>query len=585
VSGPLFFGAPSDALFGWFHPADGARGCGVVVCNPLTDDCVRAHRPMRHLAERLARAGFPVLRFDFHGTGDSSGDERGADRVATWLEDVGRAIAELRAQSGVDRVALVGLRLGATLAMTAAARAGGVDSVVAWGAFESGAAFVAESTRMHKMHRMLEPQSFAMGPKEHPDGEEALGFFLTNETIAALGRIDLRALDARPAARALVIDVANTPVALGVVEKLKSLDADVTHRHMPGQRFLISAPHKAALPTEILDAIVAWLEAKHPPVTATRAIERAPAATTVKRDTAAIALEERPFFANERRLFGVLTKPPHDDRRAGRPAVLLLNAGTSHRIGPHRASVRMARTWAERGFYVLRLDLSGIGDSAAAPGEAENLAYPKDAIDECAHAMSALGRETGASRFVVAGLCSGADIAFQTALHDDRVTGLVMMNPQTFCVHDLSNIQAYKDGRYYQDSFFRKESWKKLARGHVDVARVARMIAPKVKLEAMTRMKRLFHVSAAEAEERPDVPGWIRAMADRGVETLLVATVHDPGIDFAEAFYGKRMHELANVERFRRVDLEGTDNTFTSIHAREVAQRTITDHLVGRHHS
>jgi hypothetical protein len=135
-------------------------------------------------------------------------------------------------------------------------------------------------------------------------------------------------------------------------------------------------------------------------------------------------------------------------------------------------------------------------------------------------------------------------------------------------------------------SFFRKESWKKLARGDVDVARVARMIAPKVKLEAMARVKRLFGRTAGEAEpdERPDVPGWIREMAERGVETLLVATVHDAGVEFADAFYGKKMRELSSgVPRFRRVDLEGTDNTFTSVHAQEVVLRTITDHLAGRH--
>ena len=70
---PLFFGAASRSLFGWYHaPAEPRRATGVVICNPIGDDDVRAHRPLRHLAERLARAGLAVLRFDFDGTGDSS---------------------------------------------------------------------------------------------------------------------------------------------------------------------------------------------------------------------------------------------------------------------------------------------------------------------------------------------------------------------------------------------------------------------------------------------------------------------------------------------------------------------------------
>ena len=57
----------------------------------------------------------------------------------------------------------------------------------------------------------------------------------------------------------------------------------------------------------------------------------------------------------------------------------------------------------------------------------------------------------------IAGLCSGGDIAFQLGLKDPRVAGVVMMNPRTFCVHDLALVEAYKGARYYQESFFRKE--------------------------------------------------------------------------------------------------------------------------------
>jgi hypothetical protein len=57
---PLRFGGPGGSLFGWYHPPRGAlaRAAGIVLCNPLGDDDVRAHRPLRHLAERLSAAGF-----------------------------------------------------------------------------------------------------------------------------------------------------------------------------------------------------------------------------------------------------------------------------------------------------------------------------------------------------------------------------------------------------------------------------------------------------------------------------------------------------------------------------------------------
>src|SRR4051812_19656384 len=118
---PVHFGEPAAPLFGMYHAgrAAASRRCGVVLCNPIGDDLVRAHRTLRHLAERLAEAGFPVLRFDFHGTGDSGGDERDPARVATWQGDVARAIDELVSRSGAQEIALVGLRMGATIAAVA----------------------------------------------------------------------------------------------------------------------------------------------------------------------------------------------------------------------------------------------------------------------------------------------------------------------------------------------------------------------------------------------------------------------------------------------------------------------------------
>src|SRR5947207_597585 len=114
---PIQFGDLASPLFGWYHPPAGQRRTGgIVICNPLGDDLCRAHRPLRHLAERLAAGGFPVLRFDYRGTGDSAGDEREPARVAGWLGDIARAVEELRARAGVSRVSLVGLRAGATLA-------------------------------------------------------------------------------------------------------------------------------------------------------------------------------------------------------------------------------------------------------------------------------------------------------------------------------------------------------------------------------------------------------------------------------------------------------------------------------------
>jgi alpha-beta hydrolase superfamily lysophospholipase len=580
---PMYFGDPGARLFGWFHlPERQVRETAVVICNPVGDDYVRAHRTLRHLAENLSAAGYPVLRFDFHGTGDSSGDERDPKRLAAWRRDVGVAIDEARALSGVTAVSIIGMRLGATIAAEVASVRGDVASVVMWHPFSTGAAFTSETLRMHKMHRMLEPESFAAGPKEYPDGEEALGFFLTRETMADLTQIDLAAITRRPAPKVLVIDAANIPSEERLLERLCGLEAEVDYRHLPGHKFLISIPHHSTVPQPVIDAIVAWFSENFPANAPTTAATTRPQATH-KTST----FEEQPFVAGKgQRLFGVLTRPSPERRRSDVPAIVLMNAGTVHRIGPHRFYVTMARELAELGFDVLRVDLSGIGDSPVAQGD-ENKCYPKDYVADVDDTMAALADKLGTKRFILTGLCSGADIAFQLGLRDRRVAGVVLMNPRTFCVHDLALVEAYKGARYYQDSFFNKDKWVKLLSGKVDVVRVARMMAPKVKgvarRTAQRMLERVLPRSGTTEQEHADVPACLRLMAERGVDTFLVTTVHDPGVDYVDVHFGKTMKDLSTVQNYRREDLAGTDHTFTSVWSQQHVRTTIRDHLASRH--
>jgi dienelactone hydrolase len=554
---PIQFGDQVSPLFGWYHRPGGARRTGgIVICNPIGDDLVRAHRPLRHLAQRLAAAGFPVLRFDYRGTGDSAGDENEAARVAGWLSDVACAADELRARSGVERVTLVGLRGGSVLAAAVAGRED-VDGVVLWSGYPSGGAFVDDVVRTHRMHKKLDPIGFSGGPPA-PGGQEALGFFLSDETISALREIDLARL---PPRRALLIGADTDAMARALPAAERS--------QIPGDRFLIVPPHQGALPEEALAEILRWVQALYP--------ERAEGVLPPARPArvAPIPGEEPRWIPGQRPLFGILVRPVAP--RPGLPAIVLLNAGCVPRIGAHRQYVPLARQWAALGFSVLRLDLSGIGDSPVAPDAEENVTYPPGGLGDVDRALAWLTRETGAQHFVLAGMCSGADIAFSAA-HDPRVSGIVMMNPRTFCVYDLGMVESFKGARWYQDSLKRKDSWAKLLRGDVDLVRVARAVAPKAAQLIGRKVRGLV------APGRDDsVPSRLRALCERGTEVFLVVAPHDPGIDYVDANFAGGMRALSTVPGFTRTTVEGTDHTFTALWAQRSVADLITDHLVSRH--
>jgi alpha/beta superfamily hydrolase len=126
---PIMFGPASRQLFGLFHPAedDRAEDSAVLVCPPFGQEGLRTHRFFKVLAERFARTGIPTLRFDFHGTGDSPGDERQGE-LDGWRRDLCAAHEELRRRAPDKRIVWVGARLGATLAVLAA-RNGRCDPV------------------------------------------------------------------------------------------------------------------------------------------------------------------------------------------------------------------------------------------------------------------------------------------------------------------------------------------------------------------------------------------------------------------------------------------------------------------------
>ncbi|MBL9028269.1 MAG: alpha/beta hydrolase [Myxococcales bacterium] len=128
-------------------------------------------------------------------------------------------------------------------------------------------------------------------------------------------------------------------------------------------------------------------------------------------------------FGDDRGLVGVVTSPASP--RAGAPAVVLLNAGLVHRVGPFRMHVELARRLAGAGFLVLRMDQSSLGDSQARPA---GLSYEERAVLDARQAFDFLTERYGTPRFVVVGLCAGAMNAHRVALADDRVVGCCLLD-------------------------------------------------------------------------------------------------------------------------------------------------------------
>jgi alpha-beta hydrolase superfamily lysophospholipase len=410
---PLWFGPSERPLFGWVHAPDGPQAAGaVVLCPPLARELNSAQATFRHLATEIARAGMLAVRFDYDGTGDSSGSDRDPDRVRAWLDSVGHAVDLARA-CGAQSVSIVGMRMGALLAAAAAAELRGIDAVVLWDPCRSARSFVREQAALLAM--------VSDEPEEVVEGKPILGFVFRDDTVADLAALRVPA-GGRPPARVLLLTRPDRPATADLAEVAESLGASVTTgTALSQERILEVEPLEREIPAETTANIVAWLRA---------GIDEPPFAVAVPaRSRAGVYWDGSDLCESVVRLgpfemFGIETAP---EVAADSPTVLMFNAGTDSHIGPNRLWVELSRRWAAAGLRCVRFDLTGLGESPARPGGPENVVRPPEAFDDMEDVRQAVEPDDP-SNVVLVGLCSGGYQALEDALRYPP-RGVYTINP------------------------------------------------------------------------------------------------------------------------------------------------------------
>jgi exosortase A-associated hydrolase 2 len=137
----------SARLFGILHaPQVSSAAPPFVFCHPFGEEKLWTQRVYVSFARRLAADGHAVFRFDYSGNGDSDG--RFADSsLSSALAEVQTAIEHVRRVTGSDRVSLLGLRLGATIASLVAEARTDIHHLVLWAPIVDGARYMQEVLR------------------------------------------------------------------------------------------------------------------------------------------------------------------------------------------------------------------------------------------------------------------------------------------------------------------------------------------------------------------------------------------------------------------------------------------------------
>jgi alpha-beta hydrolase superfamily lysophospholipase len=590
---PLFFGPHERRLFGWLHrPAGTAgNGLGIVLCSPSGYEAICTHRTYRHFAEDAAANGFPALRFDYDGTGNSAGHSLDPDRVSAWLGSIAHAIETLKESAGVEQVCLFGVRVGASLAAVAAHSRRDVTSLIAF----------APVIKVKSYLREIRALAFSRPQREPPPGvsidptlEEAAGFSTSEQTRSQLAEIDLLRLSSRPAERVLIFDRDDLPAGDEWPQHLSARGAEVEQRRLDGYSEMMRDAHQSTVPTASIEAALTWLTSLRdsaPNAPAPRPSDphaTLDACADFSPDAATPALEVREtavYLDGPHRLFGIISEPARPADMASqspRSVVILLNSGTIHHIGPGRLYVAIARQCAARGTSVLRLDLSGVGESPPRAGENENTAYARGAHEDVAQAIRYVAARFGTANIHLVGLCSGAYHGLKAAVRGLPLRSVVVVNPLTFFWKegmslDYADFQVTSEALRYRKTALQLSAWFKLLRGGVDVRAAVTVFTRR--LDAI-----IMHTAREAARTlriplRDDLASELRRVAKHNIDMLFVFSSSDPGLSMLHEQGGSSVRRLSRRHALRIAVVEGADHTFTAQWNRDKLTAVLMSHL------
>jgi len=168
---------------------------------------------------------------------------------------------------------------------------------------------------------------------------------------------------------------------------------------------------------------------------------------------------EKPFVfdCQGEQLVGILHQPVE----IAPVGVLLVVGGPQYRVGSHRQFILLARFLAEKGFPVLRFDYRAMGDSDGVGVDFEDI--NKDMAAAIDQFFERIPEMRGV---VIWGLCDAASAAIFYAYKDQRVKGLVLLNP--WVRTESGEAKAYIK-HYYLARLLSGGFWKKIFLGQWNV--------------------------------------------------------------------------------------------------------------------
>lgn len=561
-----------DGTGGLFSPASGTRRpVAILLASPWGLEEMCGRKFFRIMAEKLADNGFASLRFDYAGTGDALADDTEVSGFDVWTDNLVAAAGQLRQLSGCERIVIVAQGVGAAVAMQANTRIDGCDAVAFLAPVVSGRAYLRE---MQAMARMTDDKLGIAAQEVEGAAITLAGLSLSVPLAADLKLIDLMKVEKLSFRQALVLTRDERPSDAAFAIHLRHLGVDVERAPFDGYNSLTTNPTMAEVPHTAISTLIDWLATLYP----------APSMNANVQPWLAVShglsgfVEQPVRFGRDNRLYGISCMPAsHVPLR--RVAVVFLSAGYDRMAGWGRGTARLARALADQGIASLRFDCANVADSPPLHGRDGQVLYDPAQLDDVYAAIDFLGKRLPGCTVLITGRCSGAYLALQSAWRDERVAGMVAVNPVVYewptgrsVAEALANPVQSMD--HYVDNVWRLATFTKLLRGEIEIADKLRQMSTALGRRMLRPLVWLF--GGITARERSVLAGF-RQLARRKVPVHLLYSAGDVGLEEFGHFFGAKGQRLRSFQAMGHTVIAGADHNFTPAHARQAYLTALTD--------
>jgi pimeloyl-ACP methyl ester carboxylesterase len=190
-------------------------------------------------------------------------------------------------------------------------------------------------------------------------------------------------------------------------------------------------------------------------------------------------MEEPVVFENSNgtKLYGICHIPDINNISQPKIGINIVNPGIKNRVAPHRLNVKLARKLCNLGYFVLRFDPEGIGDSGGALpeglpiGDIWHKVQSGLFVNDTLIANKMFITKYNLDRIIVMGNCGGAITALLAGARDIRVDGIVLVDVPVIMWSSERSIMETATGsgekldyyfKEYLNRILRPEAWYRL---------------------------------------------------------------------------------------------------------------------------